>query len=48
MIQRGVKLLQNRRQVLIQDELTSTQSGSQWRMHTNASVTYSDNRRTAR
>ncbi|QGA19359.1 hypothetical protein EYB26_007048 [Talaromyces marneffei] len=47
MIQRGVRLLQNRRQVLIQDEFTYTRFGSQWRMHTNASVTYSNNGRTA-
>ena len=44
MIRRGVRLLQNRQQVLIQDEFTSTQSGSQWRMHKNATATWSPTR----
>jgi hypothetical protein len=37
-VKRGVRMLNGRKQVLIQDEITS--SGSiQWRMHTNATVT---------
>ncbi|KAF8898918.1 chondroitin AC/alginate lyase [Infundibulicybe gibba] len=36
-VKRGVRLLNTRRQVLIQDEITSTTS-VQWRMHTNATV----------
>ncbi|THH10150.1 hypothetical protein EW145_g1518 [Phellinidium pouzarii] len=37
---RGMRLINNRKQVLIQDEITASQ-GIQWRMHTNASVTIS-------
>lgn len=40
-VQRGVRLLNERRQVLIQDEITS-QSSIQWRMHTNATVEIPD------
>lgn len=36
-VKRGVRLLNGRKQVLIQDEIT-TQSSIQWRMHTNATV----------
>lgn len=36
-VQRGVRLLNTRRQVLIQDEINS-QDSVQWRMHTNATV----------
>ncbi|KAK7468722.1 hypothetical protein VKT23_003225 [Stygiomarasmius scandens] len=39
---RGVRLLNGRKQVLIQDEITTT-SPFQWRMHTNATVTTSGN-----
>ncbi|KAF8222134.1 hypothetical protein L208DRAFT_1324262 [Tricholoma matsutake] len=39
-VKRGVRLLNARRQVLIQDEINS-QNPVQWRMHTNASVTVS-------
>ncbi|KAF5374994.1 hypothetical protein D9758_000444 [Tetrapyrgos nigripes] len=35
---RGIRLLNGRKQVLIQDEITTT-SSFQWRMHTNATVT---------
>ncbi|KZO90230.1 hypothetical protein CALVIDRAFT_490810 [Calocera viscosa TUFC12733] len=44
--QRGVVLLNNRRQVLIQDDIVSTAS-VQWRMHTNATITYQDGNTTA-
>ncbi|TFK32740.1 chondroitin AC/alginate lyase [Crucibulum laeve] len=37
-VKRGVRLLNKRRQVLVQDEITSTAS-VQWRMHTNATIT---------
>ncbi|KAH8119950.1 hypothetical protein DFH11DRAFT_1721846 [Phellopilus nigrolimitatus] len=37
---RGVRLINNRKQVLIQDEITASQA-IQWRMHTNASVSIS-------
>ncbi|KAJ6604490.1 chondroitin AC/alginate lyase [Mycena vulgaris] len=37
-VKRGVRLLNGRKQVLIQDEITST-APVQWRMHTNATVT---------
>jgi len=36
-VKRGVRLLNSRRQVLIQDEINS-QNSVQWRMHTNATV----------
>jgi len=37
-VKRGIRTINNRKQVLLQDEITS--SGSiQWRMHTNATVT---------
>lgn len=37
-VQRGVRMINQRKQILIQDEITST-AGIQWRMHTNATVT---------
>jgi hypothetical protein len=37
-VKRGVRLINGRKQVLIQDDITS-QGAIQWRMHTNASVT---------
>ncbi|KAH9857969.1 chondroitin AC/alginate lyase [Lenzites betulinus] len=37
---RGIRLLNQRRQVLVQDDITATQS-VMWRMHTNATVTTS-------
>jgi len=36
-VKRGVRLLNGRKQVLIQDEITAT-SGVQWRMQTNATI----------
>ena len=39
---RGVRMLNLRRQVLIQDELVDAGATSQWRMHTNATITYSN------
>lgn len=40
-VKRGVRLLNGRRQVLVQDEINS-QSPVQWRMHTNATVNIDD------
>jgi hypothetical protein len=40
-IQRGIRLLKERTQVLIQDEVTDATTQSQWRMHTYASIKYS-------
>jgi hypothetical protein len=37
-VKRGIRLLNARRQVLLQDEINA-QAGVQWRMHTNATVT---------
>lgn len=45
---RGLRLLGGRRGVLIQDELELVEEASEWRMHTNASISYSNGRRTAR
>jgi len=38
-VKRGVRLLNNRRQVLIQDDISAVTTSVQWRMHTNATVT---------
>lgn len=40
-VQRGVRMLNGRKQVLIQDEITASQ-GIQWRMHTNATIAIAD------
>ncbi|KAK0478316.1 chondroitin AC/alginate lyase [Armillaria novae-zelandiae] len=37
-VKRGVRMLNKRKQVLVQDEVTST-ADIQWRMHTNATIT---------
>ena len=34
---RGIRMLNARRQILVQDEITAT-AGIQWRMHTNATI----------
>ena len=46
-IKRGMRLLNSRRQMLLQDELTSTSNPSQWRAHTNATVALSSGNRVA-
>lgn len=43
---RGIRYLNGRRQVLLRDEI-NTSGTIQWRMHTNATVTLSDNNMTA-
>jgi hypothetical protein len=40
-VKRGVQVLNKRRQVLIQDEITA-KAGVQWRMHTNATIAISN------
>lgn len=47
-IKRGVRFLRGRKEVLIQDEITNSSLRSQWRMHTNATITYSSGGRVAR
>ena len=37
-IKRGIRLLNARRQVLLQDDISGSGQGVQWRMHTNATV----------
>lgn len=44
---RGVKLFNGRTQVVIQDEIRDAEHASQWKMHTNASMTISANGRQA-
>lgn len=44
---RGIRLLNARRQMLIQDEISGANEDVQWRMHTNATISYQDNNRTA-
>jgi hypothetical protein len=47
-IKRGLRILDQRTQVLIQDEITNATVKSQWRMHTNASITLSSGNQVAR
>jgi hypothetical protein len=47
-IKRGLRILDQRTQVLIQDEITNATAKSQWRMHTKASVALSSGNRVAR
>ncbi|KAI8455197.1 chondroitin AC/alginate lyase [Phakopsora pachyrhizi] len=42
-VQRGVRLLNGRTQVLVQDEIVNGASNSQWRVHTNATISPSGN-----
>ena len=44
---RAVRLLNGRRQVLLQDEVDVPAAGVQWRAHTNATITLSNSNRTA-
>ena len=43
---RGMRLLNSRQQVLVQDEIETSET-SQWRMHTNATISYSSGNRVA-
>ena len=47
-VRRGVKLVGGRKQVVLQDEIRGADKPSQWRMHTNATVAYSQNGKRAR
>ena len=40
-IKRGIRLLNGRKQVLVQDDISAAPAEIQWRMHTNATVTLS-------
>jgi len=44
---RGIRFVNNRQQVLLQDEVTVPAGGVQWRMHTNATVSTSNGNLTA-
>ncbi|KAK3986376.1 chondroitin AC/alginate lyase [Cladorrhinum sp. PSN332] len=46
-IKRGLRLSKGRRQVLVQDEIAEAVEGSQWRMHTKATMTLSKSGRIA-
>jgi hypothetical protein len=47
LVQRGLRILGQRRQVLVQDEITNATEKSQWRMHTQASITLGSGNRVA-
>ncbi|GKT61408.1 hypothetical protein ColTof3_08747 [Colletotrichum tofieldiae] len=44
---RGLRMLNERKQVLVQDEIGTAPLGCLWRMHTNASISYAKDQRTA-
>lgn len=46
-VRRGIRFLNGRRQILVQDEIKKQSNGTQWRVHTNATVSLSDDQRTA-
>ncbi|PKI82377.1 hypothetical protein MVES1_003341 [Malassezia vespertilionis] len=46
-IKRGIRFLNGRRQVLLQDEIQGGNKQAAWRVQTNATVTLSDDKRTA-
>ncbi|KAG0149864.1 hypothetical protein CROQUDRAFT_73739 [Cronartium quercuum f. sp. fusiforme G11] len=46
-VARGVRLLNGRTQVLLQDEIGAAAAASQWRMHTNATIDISSDGKTA-
>jgi hypothetical protein len=46
-VKRGIRVYNERRQVLLQDEIVGADAAGQWRMQTNASIAYSDDSRTA-
>jgi hypothetical protein len=47
-IKRGIRLLDGRKRVLIQDEIVNGGASSQWRVHTNATVALTDDSKQAR
>ncbi|KAL8278292.1 hypothetical protein RQP46_009324 [Phenoliferia psychrophenolica] len=46
-VQRAIRMLNGRKQVLLQDEVDVPAVGIQWRMHTNATITMYNNNQTA-
>lgn len=44
---RGIRVYNERRQVLLQDEIVGADAAGQWRMQTNATISYSSDSRTA-
>ena len=46
-VQRGIRFVNGRRQVLVQDEVKKQDKEIQWRVQTNATVTLSDDKKTA-
>jgi hypothetical protein len=46
-IKRGMRNINGRTQLLLQDEITNSQFPVQWRMHTNATISISNNSKTA-
>jgi hypothetical protein len=42
-IKRGIRFINGRKQILLQDELTNTNATTYWRMHTNATITIDGN-----
>ncbi|KAM0750669.1 hypothetical protein T439DRAFT_289176 [Meredithblackwellia eburnea MCA 4105] len=46
-VKRGIRFLNGRRQVLLQDEVTVPAAGVQWRMQTNATVALSSDKKSA-
>lgn len=46
-VKRGIRMLNGRRQVLVQDEIKKQGKNVEWRVQTNATVTLSDDKRTA-
>ncbi|KAK4703243.1 hypothetical protein P7C70_g2976, partial [Phenoliferia sp. Uapishka_3] len=46
-VQRAIRMLNGRKQVLLQDEVNVPSVGVQWRMHTNATITMANNNQTA-
>ncbi|KAK2036171.1 hypothetical protein LZ31DRAFT_571535 [Colletotrichum somersetense] len=47
-VQGGLRMLNERKKILIQDEIGTTPFSCLWRMHTNASISYAKDQRTAR
>jgi hypothetical protein len=42
-IKRGIRFINGRKQILLQDELTNVNATTYWRMHTNATITINGN-----
>lgn len=46
-VNRGIRVVDARRAVLLRDEIVGAKAAPQWRMHTNATIALSSNKRTA-